>query len=63
MCFSLLFHCFLFPVLFYSGLFPCLLVWSRMGGKNLGGDEGGETVIQINCMKKLFWIKKYCVLY
>lgn len=28
-----------------------------MGGKNLGGDEGGKTVIQINCMKKLFWIK------
>lgn len=47
-----LFFFFCFVLFWLVCLFPCLLVWSWMGGKDLGGDEGGETVIQINCMKK-----------
>lgn len=55
--FSLFFKISLF-VLFYSGSFAFHLcskegVELDGGGKDLGGDEGGETVISVYCMKKL----------
>lgn len=67
MCFSSFFF-FLSACLFCS-ILVCLLVFEKKesiklrgyeGGEDLGGDEGGKTMVRMNCMKKKYFKKFSC---